>query len=317
MLISFVIPCYRSAKTIGHVVKDIEELMATREELTHEIILVNDGSPDNTFSVISELASQYDSVIGIDVAKNRGQQCAIMAGLRHAKGDLIVSSDDDGQTPIESVFQLMDKLEEENFDVVCAKYTNRGKRSLLRKLGTAANRKMAEVFLGKPKDLFPSIFFVARRFVIDEIVKYDNPYPYMSGLLLRTTKNIGNVEVQQKSRIAGESGYSLKKLISLWVNGFTTFSIKPLRFATIAGCIFALVGFIIIIALVVQKIVNPHMSVGWTSIVATNILVGGIIMVMLGVIGEYIGRIYLSINKNPQYVIREIVGAVHDKKSEE
>ena len=317
MLISFVIPCYRSAKTIGHVVKDIEELMATREELTHEIILVNDGSPDNTFSVISELASQYDSVIGIDVAKNRGQQCAIMAGLRHAKGDLIVSSDDDGQTPIESVFQLMDKLEEENFDVVCAKYTNRGKRSLLRKLGTAANRKMAEVFLGKQKDLLPSIFFVARRFVIDEIVKYDNPYPYMSGLLLRTTKNIGNVEVQQKSRIAGESGYSLKKLISLWVNGFTTFSIKPLRFATIAGCIFALVGFIIIIALVVQKIVNPHMSVGWTSIVATNILVGGIIMVMLGVIGEYIGRIYLSINKNPQYVIREIVGAVHDKKSEE
>lgn len=315
MLISFVIPCYKSTKTIGHVVDDIENLMAERPELEHEIILVNDGSPDDTFATIKNLAKKFKSVIGIDIAKNRGQQCAIMAGLRHAKGDLIVSSDDDGQTPIETVFKLMDKLDK-GYDVVCAKYINRGKRSFLRRLGTKANRKMAEIFLGKPKNLFPSVYFVARRFVIQEIVRYDNPYPYMSGLLLRTTRKIGNVEVEQKDRIAGESGYSLKKLMMLWVNGFTTFSVKPLRFATIAGGIFALIGFLTIIGLVVQKVMNPHMSVGWTSIVATNILIGGIIMMMLGVIGEYIGRIYLSINKSPQYVIRTIVGDNAEKNEQ-
>lgn len=314
MLISFVIPCYKSSKTISFVVNDIVMLMKEHAELEYEILLINDGSPDTTFDVIIELSELHKTVIGIDIAKNRGQQCAIMAGLRYAKGDLIVSCDDDGQTPIETVFQLIDKLEHDHYDVVCAKYTDRGKRSLFRKIGTAANRKMTEIFLDKPKDLFPSVYFVAKRFVVDEIVQYDNPYPYIAGLLLRTTKNIGNVEVWQKPRLAGESGYNMKKLLSLWINGFTTFSIKPLRFATILGLILGSVGCVIIAALVIQKFMNPNISVGWTSIVATNILIGGVIMMMLGMIGEYIGRIYLSINKSPQYVIRQIVGADIERK---
>ena len=307
MLISFVIPCYRSASTIGHIVKEIENTMMQHREFGHEIILVNDCSPDNTFEVIKELAQNYESVIGIDISKNRGQQCAIMAGMRHSQGDLIVSCDDDGQTPIETVFQLIEKMEIDNHDVVCGKYVDRGKRSLFRKLGTAANRKMAEVFLEKPKNLFPSVYFVAKRFVIEEIIKYENPYPYMVGLLLRTTANIGNVEVTQKKRLEGKSGYTIKKLISLWVNGFTTFSIKPLRFATFIGAILGIIGFIIITALVVQKFINPNISIGWTSLIATNILIGGIVLVVLGMIGEYVGRIYLSINQTPQYVVRTIV----------
>lgn len=305
-MISFVIPCYKSQDTIGAVVAEIERTVKEQEDLDYEIILVNDNSPDGTFSTIKELVNKNHRIIGIDLAKNMGQQNAIMAGLAHVKGDLVTCCDDDGQTPIEHVILLKDKLEE-GYDVVCAKYTNRGKRSLFRRMGTAMNRKMSEILLERPKGVFTSIFFVARRFVIDEVIRYQNPYPYFSGLLLRTTNNIGNVDLEQKNRVAGESGYTMRKLLSLWVNGFTSFSVKPLRLATIVGMLFSFISVFIIIYLVIQKILNPYISMGWTSIVATNLLVGGLVMVMLGMIGEYVGRIYLSMNKSPQYTIRTII----------
>lgn len=315
MLVSFVIPCYRSAKTIRGVVEDIQNIMSTRKEYETEIILVNDCSPDNTIEVIKALVEKYPNVIGVDIAKNRGQQNAILAGLRQSRGDLVVSCDDDGQTPIEVIFEMIDKLENEHYDIVCANYGERGKRSPFRRLGTFANRQMVKLFLEKPDEFDVSVFFVARRFIIEEMSKYENPYPYISGLILRATHNIGNVDVMQKDRAAGQSGYNIKKLLGLWVNGLTTFSIKPLRFATIMGSVLALLGFLIIIVLVIQKLINPDMSVGWTSIIATNILIGGFIMIILGVIGEYIGRIYLSINQSPQYVVRQVY--YHDADAEE
>ncbi len=307
MLLSFVIPCYRSAKTLEKVVADIESQINAHPDYSSEIILVNDGSPDNTFEVIESLTKKYNNVVGIDIAKNQGQQNALMAGFRASRGDIILASDDDGQTPVEISFQLIDKLIKEDYDVVCAKYGDRGKRTLFRRLGTWADRKMVKVFLEKPDDISTSVFFAARRFVIDEITRYENPYPYWTGLLLRTTHNIGNVEVTQKDRLAGSSGYNLRKLLGLWINGCTTFSIKPLRFATLTGMIIALIGFVTIIVIAVQKFVNPNMMSGWTSMIATMLLIGGLIMMMLGVIGEYIGRIYLSLNGSPQYVIRRII----------
>lgn len=316
MLISFVIPCYRSAKTLGNVVEEIQNMMREHSEYDSEIILVNDCSPDNTFEVIESLTKKYGNITGIDIAKNSGQQCALMAGFRQAEGDLIIACDDDGQTPVDTSFRLIEKLFEGDYDVVCAKYENRGSRSLFRRLGTWADRTMVKVFLEKPDDFNTAIYFVAKRFVIEEITKYDNPYPYWTGLLLRTTHNVGNVLVDQKNRAAGESGYTMRKLLSLWINGLTTFSIKPLRFATIAGCVLALIGFIIIVFLVIGKLMNADISVGWTSLIATNILVGGLIMLMLGMIGEYIGRIYISLNESPQYVIRRIIEKSDGKKED-
>lgn len=316
MLISFVIPCYRSAKTLGNVVEEIQNMMREHSEYDSEIILVNDCSPDNTFEVIESLTKKYGNITGIDIAKNSGQQCALMAGFRQAEGDLIIACDDDGQTPVDTSFRLIEKLFEGDYDVVCAKYENRGSRSLFRRLGTWADRTMVKVFLEKPDDFNTAIYFVAKRFVIEEITKYDNPYPYWTGLLLRTTHNVGNVLVDQKNRAAGESGYTMKKLLSLWINGLTTFSIKPLRFATIAGSVLALIGFIIIVFLVIGKLVNADISVGWTSLIATNILVGGLIMLMLGMIGEYIGRIYISLNESPQYVIRRIIEKSDGRKED-
>ena len=246
MLLSIVIPCYRSANTIGAVVDTIQKTMKTRPEFDSEIILVNDCSPDNTFEVIRGLTEKYDNVIGIDIAKNSGQQCATMAGLRYSRGDLVAVSDDDGQTPIETVFTFYDKMQEGNYDVVCARYGERGKRSLFRRLGSWANDAMVKYCLDKPDEINTSVYFLAKRFVIDEMIQYDNAYPHISGLLLRTTYNIGNVDLVQKDRIAGSSGYSFRKLMNLWVNGLTTFSIKPLRAAVFTGGLMAFIGFIFI-----------------------------------------------------------------------
>lgn len=307
MLISFVIPCYRSAATIGTVVDTIQETVAAREGFEAEIILVNDCSPDRTFEVIRELTDRYSNVVGIDLARNSGQQCAIMAGLRYSRGELVAVSDDDGQTPIETVFTFYEKMVSENYDVVCARYGERGRRSLFRRLGSRLNDAMVKYCLDKPDDINTSVYFLAKRFVVDEMVKYDNAYPFMSGLLLRTTLNIGNVDLTQKDRLSGSSGYNLRKLLHLWINGLTTFSIKPLRSAAFFGGIMAAVGFIFLAVLIIRKLVGGNIALGWTSLMATNILIGGIILIVLGLIGEYIGRIYLCLNHTPQYVVRSII----------
>ena len=313
MLISFVIPCYRSEKTLPNVVKTIEDTVKNKEGFTSEIILVNDCSPDNTWQTTRELTEQYDNVKGIDLAKNSGQQCAILAGLRYSKGELVAVSDDDGQTPIETVFTFYDKMQEGNYDVVCANYVSRGKRSLFRRLGSMANDALVKICLEKPDDINTSVYFLAKRFVVDEMIRYNNAYPHMEGLLLRSTHNIGNVELVQKAREEGSSGYNLRKLLGLWVDGLTTFSIKPLRVATFLGVLLAFIGFLIVIILVIEKFVRGDIMLGWTSLIATNILIGGLILMVLGVTGEYIGRIYLSLNQEPQYIIRTVI----DKEREQ
>jgi undecaprenyl-phosphate 4-deoxy-4-formamido-L-arabinose transferase len=307
MLISFVIPCYRSEKSLPKVVETIENTVKNRPGFSSEIILVNDCSPDDTWGTIRALTEKYDNVIGIDLAKNSGQQCAILAGLRYSRGELVAVSDDDGQTPIETVFEFYDKMQEGNYDVVCARYVSRGKRSLFRRLGSKANDTLVKICLEKPDNINTSVYFLAKRFVVDEMIRYNNAYPHMEGLLLRSTHNIGNVDLVQREREEGSSGYNFKKLFGLWVDGMTTFSIKPLRLATLLGSLLALLGFVIVIVLIIEKIVRNDIALGWTSLIATNILIGGLILLVLGMIGEYIGRIYLSLNQEPQYIIRTVI----------
>lgn len=304
MKVSFVIPCYRSSKTIKNVLDEIEKTIQ-KTKFDYEIILVNDASPDNTYEVLKEIASKNKRVKAINLAKNSGQASATMCGFSFATGDYIVCGDDDGQTPFCRTNELIDKLEKENFDVVCGKYINRDQKSAVRNLGSKLSIKMAEAVLEQPKGLYMSAFFVARKFVVQEMLKYNNPYPYIIGLLLRTTKNIGNVEVQQRDRQEGKSGYSLKKLFLLWMNGFTTFSIKPLRISSFIGFACSAIGFIFGIAAIIRKLVDPNVAVGWTGLISIILFIGGIIMLMLGMIGEYVGRIYISINNSPQYVIKE------------
>ena len=306
MKVSFVIPCYKSEQTIGKVLDEIKITMSEAEKYSYEVILVNDSSPDKTFEVIEKLCSENDNIIGINMAKNFGQHAALMSGFHYATGDVVVCLDDDGQTPADEVTKLLDRIEQ-GADVVYASYGEK-KHSLFRNFGSYINSMMAESLLGKPKDLYVSSYFAAKKYVIDEIIKYGNSYPYVVGLVLRTTNKIANVEVKHREREIGQSNYSIRKLLSLWVNGFTTFSVKPLRCAIYMGMLSAIVGFAYMIYLILARIFNPEILLGWTTIVAVVLFIGGEILFVLGIIGEYVGRTYISINSAPQYVVREVVG---------
>ena len=312
-LVSFVIPCYRSAQTIGGVVEEIDATMKTLSVYDYEIVLVNDCSSDDTFEVIRALCAQRRDICGINLARNFGQHAALMAGFRHAHGDIVICLDDDGQTPASEAGKLLVKIEE-GYDVVYAKYMQK-QHSGFRNFGSKINELMTRVMLRKPKELYLSSYFAARRFVVDEMLRYTNPFPYVIGLVLRTTKNISNVEVTHREREAGTSGYTVGKLLGLWFNGFTAFSIKPLRIATALGCLTACVGFLYGIYTIIKKFVNPNVPIGFSAMMAALVFIGGMIMLMLGMLGEYIGRVYISLNNSPQYVIRECINADQDMET--
>lgn len=304
--ISFVIPCYNSTNTISAVVDEIKDMMVSSlGDYGYEIILVNDHSPDGTtFNKITELAEKDKQIKGLNLARNFGQPSAVMAGLHYAKGNYIVCGDDDGQTPFNEFPKLFEKIKE-GYDIVEAKYAVREKRSLFRKLGTFANETMATSLISKPKGLELTTFWCIRRFVADDMLKYENPYPYLGGLMLRVSRNACNVSVSHRERLSGKSGYSLSKMINLWLNGFTNFSIKPLRFATISGLIIACIGFIYGIFIIIRKIINPSMPAGYASTLALILFLFGFSFLFLGLIGEYVGRIYISLNRQPQFIIKE------------
>lgn len=308
-LISFVIPCYRSAQTLSKVVEEIKEtvkeLQGQGEKYDYEIVLVNDCSPDDTFSLITKLCKNDKKIKGINLARNFGQHAALMAGFHYVNGSIVVCLDDDGQTPADEVGKLLRGIKE-GADVVYARYEHK-KHSLFRNFGSWLNEEMAKIMLGKPKDLYVSSYFAAKRFVVEEMKRYTNSYPYVIGLVLRTTNKISNVTVKHRERETGTSGYTFGKLIGLWFNGFTAFSVKPLRIATAIGVACSAAGFIYGFYTVFKKFVNPNVPMGFSSMMAAIVFLGGMTMVMLGLVGEYIGRIYISMNNSPQFVIRETI----------
>ena len=302
--VSFVIPCYRSSKTIGGVVNEIESTMA-QLAYEYEIILVNDSSPDDTFAVISALAEADGHITAVDLAKNFGQHAALMCGIRHSSGDILVCLDDDGQTPADEVGKLLEKIEA-GYDVVYASYDHK-QHSGFRNFGSRVNAWMTEIMLGKPKELSLTSYFAAKRFIADEMLRYENCFPYVMGLVMRSTKNLCNVPVNHRSREQGQSGYTLGKLLWLWMNGFTSFSIKPLRIATYFGALTAVAGVIYALIIVIRHFAVGMAPLGWSSTTALLLILGGVILLVLGLIGEYIGRIFMCVNASPQYVERIVV----------
>lgn len=307
-LVSFVIPCYRSQATLPDVVEEIRETMEKIKKYDYEIILVNDCSPDQTFDTIKKLCEEKEHITGIDLARNFGQHSALMAGFHYVKGDIVVCLDDDGQTPADEADKLLEQIEE-GADVVYAKY-NHKHHSGFRNWGSRVNELMTRVMLGKPKELYLSSYFAARRFVVEEMIRYEYAYPYVIGLALRTTKNIVNVEVEHRDRQAGTSGYTMGKLFNLWFNGFTAFSVKPLRIATVTGAVCAFGGFLYGIYTIIKKLFlnPPDLVMGFSALMSAVVFIGGMLMLMMGLVGEYIGRMYISMNNSPQFVIREMTG---------
>ena len=307
--ISFVIPCYHSAQTVGNVVRDIVDTVLVLSEFQYEIILVNDNPPDDTWRVICEMCRNNPNIHGICFTKNFGQHAALMAGYRKVTGDIVVSLDDDGQNPPQEMFKLIDALNEKT-DLVYAKYIQK-KRSLFRNFGSKVNDWMVQWLLNKPKELYLASYYAAKRFIIDEMVKCENPFPYIDGLALRSTSEYINVDIVHKERVAGNSGYSVAKLLGLWMNGLTSFSVKPLRIATFSGFCISLFGLVLAIIIIIQELIlKDAVSAGWPSIMTVVLILDGAIMIMLGLVGEYVGRIYVTMNKSPQYVIKDEVNPI-------
>lgn len=301
--LSYVIPCYCSEHTLAAVVEEITRTMAAMPQYDYEIVLVNDCSPDGTLNTIRSLVAADPHVQGVDLARNFGQHAALMAGFHQCRGDIIVCLDDDGQTPADEVGKLLDKIEA-GYDVVYASYDNK-RQAGWRNLGSWVNSKMTEIMLGKPPELVVNSYFAARRFVVDEMLRYEHCYPYVIGLVLRSTKHICNVPVHHRAREEGRSGYTLGKLLGLWMNGFTSFSVKPLRIASYFGTLSAVAGFLYMIYIIINHFTRHTAPLGWASTTALLLLLGGVILLVLGLIGEYVGRIYMCANNAPQYVARE------------
>lgn len=302
--ISFVIPCYHSQQTIRQVVEDIRTTVIADGRYDYEIILVNDNPPDETWKVITDLQSQDSHVIGVCFSRNFGQHSALMAGYRAVEGDIVVSLDDDGQTPPSEMFKLIDALDDST-DIVYAKYPVK-QHSKFRNFGSKVNDAMTIWLLNKPKDLYLASYYAAKRFVIDEMVRCSNPFPYVDGLALRSTSRVKNVPINHLERQSGSSGYTFRKLLNLWLNGFTSFSEKPLRVSTFFGAVMAFLGILFAAFIVIQKVLlGSAIDAGWSSIITIILVLNGSVLMMIGLVGEYVGRIYVTMNGTPQYVVLE------------
>ena len=304
MKISFVIPCYRSERTIEGVASEIKSVMSQRPEVDYEIVMVSDHSPDKVYSVIERLCQEDPAHLrGMELARNFGQHAALMAGYAHSDGDLVFSLDDDGQAPCDSIWELIDKLEADGNDVVYGAYPII-KQSGFRRFGTMMNHFMMRWLLDKPATVHLSSFWVMRRFVVEEILRYSGPYPFLCGLVFRITKNVGNVTVEQRARVDGVSVYTFRALLSLLMNGFTAYYVKPLRLTFYLGMLLSVTGVFASLWTVVDKLFfHPRMPMGYGSLMAVLLFIGGSLMLILGLIGEYVGRIYICLNNVPQYVL--------------
>lgn len=305
MKITVAIPCYRSEKTLPIVVKRIKETITSRQGYEYQIVLVNDCSPDGTYEEIKKLCKEDKNIVGVNLSRNWGQAHARIASIPYIQGDIAVFMDDDGQHPIERIFELTDKIEE-GFDLVSANFEKKQEKWTSR-LTSKISSKIYVMMGKRPKGAVSSSYFAINQMCINNLKNYKSPFPSIFGYLYQIAGKITNVKFEHLKRMSGHSGYNFKKRFSLWLNGFVNFSIVPLRFASALGVISAFMGFLIGIGKIVHKLINPNILIGYTSLIAVILFIGGILMLLMGLIGEYIGRMYLVLSNQPQYVIRETI----------
>jgi undecaprenyl-phosphate 4-deoxy-4-formamido-L-arabinose transferase len=300
--LSLVIPVYNGSRTIGPLV---DQVMATFGSTSFEIVLVNDGSEDQSESVCASLAQKSPgTVVFVHLSRNFGEHNAVLAGFKQARGHYIAVLDDDGQNPPEEVKRMLDELKRKNYDVVYGHYIEK-KHSWFRNAGSRFNDRIATLMLHKPSDLYLSSFKVMNRFVVNEIINYHGPYPYTDGLIYRVTRNIGQIPVEHRASESGPSRYTFRKLIRLWLNMFLNFSIKPLRLSIYVGLLTSCLSVVALVLILIDRLwITPNMTLGIPTVLGTIVLLAGIQLMILGLVGEYLGRLYLDQTGTPQYVVR-------------
>ena len=300
--VSIVIPVYRSEKILPHLIKKIYDVLTGKR---FEIILVNDNSPDNSWNMILELKRSYPNIVGVNLSKNFSQHNAIMAGLNQAHGETIIMMDDDLQHPPEKIPDLISVINSGK-DVCYTNYVER-KHNKIKIVGSRVANYIAMVLLDKPKEIYLSSFKAISKALCETIIRYSGPYPYVDGLILQATKNYGIIDIPHNERFEGSSNYSTVKLVSLFIKMATGFSVIPLRMVSYLGVLTCLSGLIYSILIVINQLFFEKAVEGWSSMVIIVLVLGGVQMISLGIIGEYLGRVYLKLNEKPQFIIKDII----------
>ncbi len=313
MKVSIVIPVYNSENSIGELV---DVLVREFHDETLEIILVNDGSRDNSHGVCLRKFEQHPGIVRyLQLARNFGEYNAVMAGLNHASGDYIITMDDDFQNPPAEARRMLETMRQGDYDVLYT-YFGEKRHHWFRNFGSWFNDKVATFLLEKPGDLYLSSFKCMNAFIVAEIIKYKGPYPFIDGLILRATRNIGRLQVQHAERREGHSNYTLAKLIGVWLNMCTNFSVVPLRVSFFLGTLLTVFGVLLLLYFLLAIYwLQPEefWPPGWPTLVVCIITFSGTQLMILGLLGEYLGKLFVSYNGRPQYVVRRAHGDTSSK----
>lgn len=300
--LSIVVPVYNGATSVPTLVEALSKLDVPGG---HEIVLVNDCSPDNSLDVCRELCRQNAVALTVvNLARNFGEHNAVMAGLSHARGEYIINMDDDLQNPPEEVVRLWRYAKDNAYDVVYTYYADK-QHAAWRNLGSRFTNWCADQLLDKPKGLYLSSFRCMSAFVARNILEHTGPFPYVDGLIMQVTQKIGRLQVQHLARAGGRSNYTVRRLVRLFMSMFLNFSVMPLRIGTLTGFVMAGLGLLVFLVILIEAL-SGRTPQGYASVMAAILLLAGVQLIMLGLVGEYLGRLFLTVNRKPQFIVRDV-----------
>jgi len=300
--ISVVIPVYNSSENLDELYKQLKDAL---QSIAYEIIFVDDCSSDNSWGEICRMAQIDSTITAVGLRKNSGQDNALMAGFSYAEGNYICIMDDDLQHSPYDIPALYEQCRK-GYDVCYAGFS-RKEQKLWKNTGSWLNGVFAQFLLKKPKGIYMSPFKMVKRDVIQEVIQYTGPFPYIDGLLLQLTNSLTSVKVQHHKRFKGKGNFNFIRSVSLFLKIMTSFSVIPLRLATITGFVTSFIGFLLAVYYMFEYFLNQHRVEGWASLIISLLIIGGLLLMSMGLIGEYIGRIFITLNGKPQYSVRKVI----------